>query len=50
MACGKKKCGKGKRKQEVINMEEIIKGFVPDKDVPVANEETIHYDGKMEEI
>ena len=31
-------------------MEEIIKGFVPDKDVPVANEEPIHYAGNMEEI
>lgn len=31
-------------------MEEIIKGFVPDEEVPVANEDTIHYDGKMEEI
>lgn len=31
-------------------MEEIIKDFVPDEEVPVANEETIHYDGKMEEI
>ena len=30
--------------------EIIIEGFVPDKAIPVANEETIHYDGEMEEI
>ena len=50
MACGKKKCGKGKRKQEVIIMEEIIKDFMPEENIPVANEETIHYEGEMEEI
>ena len=46
----KRNAEKVKENRREIIMEEIIKGFVPDKDVPVANEDTIHYDGKMEEI
>lgn len=49
MAC-KKKCGKGKKKQEVNNMEELIQGFQPEESVSVATEDTEHYEGEMEEI
>lgn len=31
-------------------MEDLIPGFIPEEDVPVANENTIHYDGDMEVI
>lgn len=31
-------------------MEELIPGFVPEEGVPVADENTEHYDGEMEEI
>ena len=30
--------------------KQIIKGFTPEKDVPVASENTEHHDGKMEVI
>ena len=45
--------GLQKRKEKEIGgitMEEIIKGFVPEEGVPVATEETEHFDGEMEEI
>lgn len=31
-------------------MEEVIQGFQPEENVPVATEDTEHYDGEMEEI
>lgn len=31
-------------------MEELIPGFQPEENVPVATEDTEHYDGEMEEI
>ena len=31
-------------------MEALIPGFIPEEDVPVADENTIHYDGDMEVI
>lgn len=31
-------------------MEDLIPGFIPEEDVPVADENTIHYDGDMEVI
>ena len=31
-------------------MENLIPGFIPEEDVPVADENTIHYDGDMEVI
>ena len=31
-------------------MEDLIPGFIPEEDVLVADENTIHYDGDMEVI
>lgn len=31
-------------------MKKLIPGFIPEEDVPVADENTKHYDGEMEEI
>ena len=31
-------------------MEDLIPGFIPEEDVPVADENTTHYDGDMEVI
>lgn len=31
-------------------MEDLIPGFIPEEDVPVADENTIHHDGDMEVI
>lgn len=31
-------------------MEELIPGFIPEEDIPVADENTEYYDGEMEEI
>lgn len=31
-------------------MEDLIPGFIPEEDVPVADENTVHYDGDMEVI
>lgn len=31
-------------------MEDLIPGFIPEEDIPVADENTIHYDGDMEVI
>ena len=31
-------------------MEELILGFQPEENVPVATENTEHYEGEMEEI
>lgn len=39
-----------KEKDRRINMEELIPGFIPEEDIPVADENTEHYDGEMEEI
>lgn len=35
---------------EEIKVEEIIEGFIPDASVEAADEDTMHYDGEMEEI
>ena len=31
-------------------MEDLIPEFIPEEDIPVADENTIHYDGDMEVI
>ena len=35
---------------EEIKVDEIIEGFIPDASVEAADENTMHYDGEMEEI
>lgn len=35
---------------KIMEEKEIIPGFTPDTEVPVADEETTHYNGEMEEI
>jgi hypothetical protein len=35
---------------EEIIVEEVIEGFIPDASVEAADENTMHYDGEMEEI
>lgn len=41
---------KVREKNRRIIMEELIPGFIPEEDIPVADENTEHHDGEMEEI